>query len=257
MALRRLLLSVLFAVVAGAPFAAPAQSPFASPHGNVERRDPLFLRYAEMYDRYFEQTETMVAANKAIAIPMPRQCAFIYADEYARNQVSEREVQELALGRCQRRLQELGPIGENYGFECRCQLVVSNDRYLVPRSSLPDEAYGPASIFFRDDRGGMARLNGYARYGALIGRNRSVTFTVNNPRSEQACDGTLTTGGGASGEFSLSCFGGRLAARGTFQSKTGQPNDHIVARGQTQRNLPVVLVIGLPSQLAAGHYGGI
>ena len=66
------------------------------------------------------------------------------------------------------------PTGENYSFNCQCQLVVSNDMLMVPRGTLPDEAYGPTSIFYRDERGSVARLNGYARYGALVGRDRSV-----------------------------------------------------------------------------------
>ena len=38
----------------------------------------------------------------------------------------------------------------------------------------------------------VARLNGVARYGALIGRDRSVTFAVENVRGEPACEGTFT-----------------------------------------------------------------
>jgi len=49
----------------------------------------------------------------------------------------------------------------------------------------------------------------------------------------------------------------RISGTGSYQSKTGAPNDHIIARGQTGRGLPVVMVIGLPAQLAVGTYGGI
>ena len=56
----------------------------------------------------------------------------------------------------------------------------------MPRETLPDQAYGPTSIFYRDDRGNIARLNGVARYGALIGRDRSVTFSVDNPRGRRS-----------------------------------------------------------------------
>ena len=92
---------------------------------------------------------------------------------------------------------------------------------------------------------------------ALIGRDRSVTFQVENVRQEPVCEGTFTNEGVSAGKFSLSCFSGKFAGSGSYESKTGSPNDHIVARGQTAKGLPVVMVIGLPSQLAAGTYGGI
>ena len=57
--------------------------------------------------------------------------------------------------------------------------------------------------------------------------------------------------------FSLACFGGKFSGNGSYERKMGAPNDHIIARGQTSRGLPIVLVIGLPSQLASGTYGGI
>ena len=41
--------------------------------GRPERRDPIFLRFPEMAQRYWVNTETMAASHKAIAIPMPRQ----------------------------------------------------------------------------------------------------------------------------------------------------------------------------------------
>ncbi len=247
----------IFALAALATGVSAQQTALTSPHGKANQRDPLFLRFADMAERYWVNTETMAASHKAVAMPMPRQCAFTYADSYSRGQMSESEVQETALSTCNRRLAELGPTGENYNIACQCKLVVSDGVLMVPRDALPDEAYGPTSIFYRDDHGNVARLNGYARYGALAGRNRSVTMTVNNARGEQVCDGTLTSGGGASGNFALSCFGGKFAANGTYQSKSGAPNDHIVGQGQTGRGQPVVVVIGLPAQLAAGTYGGL
>jgi hypothetical protein len=254
----RLLLAALFSLASlGAGVASAQQSALTSPHGKVERREPLFLRFPEMADRYWVNTDTMAATHKAVAMPLPKQCAFTYADAYSRGQMSEREVQETALSACNRRLADLGPTGENYSFNCQCQLIVSNETLMVPRNTLPDEAYGPTSIFYRDERGNVARLNGYARYGALIGRNRSVTVNVDNPRGETVCDGTLTNTGGNNGQFSLSCFGGKFSGSGNYQSKTGAPNDHIVGQGQTARGQPVVMVIGLPSQLAAGTYGGL
>jgi hypothetical protein len=234
-----------------------AQAPSQSSYGKAERRDPIFLRFTDLANRYWVNTDTNSASHKVVAIPMPRQCAFLYADAYTRGQMSEAEVQQTALSNCNRRLQELGPLGENYGIDCRCQVVISNETYVVPKASMPDDAYGPTSIFYRDDRGNIARLNGVVRYGALIGRDRSVTFTVDNPRGEQVCDGTMTNENPGSGQFTLSCFGGKFGGRGSYESRAGAPNDHIIARGQTGRGQPVVMVIGLPAQLAANTYGGI
>jgi hypothetical protein len=255
--LARLLLTAAFGLTLLSGAAVLAQSAAQSHYGKAERRDPIFLRFPEMAERYWVNTETMAASHKAVAVPMPKQCAFLYADAYTKGQMSEREVQETALSTCNRRLSELGALGENYGVHCGCQVVISDETYLVPRNTMPDMAYGPVSIFYRDDRGNVARLNGVARYGALIGRDRSVTFAVENVRGEEVCDGTFTNEGTASGKFSLSCFNGKFAGQGGYQSKTGMPNDHIIARGQTARGLPIVMVIGLPSQLAAGTYGGI
>jgi hypothetical protein len=239
--MKRFLALILLAAAALAP-AAWTPSAAQSSQAKAERRDPIFLRFPEMAERYWVSTETSAASHKVVAIPMPRQCAFLYADSYTKGQMSESEVQQMALSNCNRKLGELGPLGENYSTDCRCQVVISNERYLLPRSSLPDDSYGPVSIFYRDDRGNVARVNGVARYGALIGRDRSVTFSVDNQRGEQVCEGTFTNNGPASG---------------SYQSKTGAPNDHIIARGQTGRGLPVVMVIGLPAQLAVATYGGI
>ncbi len=254
----RLFLSAILALASlGLGAMAWAQAASQSHYGKAERRDPIFLRFPEMADRYWVNTETMTASHKAVAVPMPRQCSFLYADAYTKGQMSEREVQETALSTCNRRLSQLGPLGENYGVQCTCQIVISDETYVVPRNTMPDMAYGPVSIFYRDDRGNVARLNGVARYGALIARDRSVTFSIDNTRSEEVCGGTFTNEATGAGKFSLSCFNGKFSGQGTYQSKTGMPNDHVVARGQTQRGLPVVMVIGLPAQLAAATYGGI
>jgi len=234
-----------------------AAGAWAQSYGKAERRDPIFLRFPEMAHRFWENTETMAASHKSVAVPMPKQCAFLYADTYTRNQMSEREVQQMALNNCNAKLQQLGPLGENYGVACQCQVIISDGAYLVPREALPDQAYGPTSIFYRDDRGNVARLNGTARYGALLGRDRSVTFSVDNPRADPTCEGTFTNDGPRSGRFTLSCFSGKFTGSGTYESNTGSPNDHIIARGQTQRGQPVVMVIGLPAQLAASMYGGL
>ena len=236
---------------------ASAQPAAQSPYGKAERRDSLFLRFPEMAQRYWVNPETNAASHKVIAVPLPSQCAFVYADSYSRGQMSESEVQQLAVSSCNRKLTELGPLGENYNVNCRCQVVVSNEVYVVPRDTLPTDSYGPVSIFYRDNSGNVARLNGLAKYGALIGRDRSVTFSVDNPRGEQVCEGTFTNDAPSTGRFSLSCFGGKFSGKGGYHSKSGPPNDHIIAQGQTNQGLPVVMVIGLPAQLATGTYGAI
>jgi len=234
-----------------------AAGAWAQSYGKAERRDPIFLRFPEMAQRFWENTETMAASHKSVAVPMPKQCSFLYADTYTRNQMSESEVRQMTISNCNAKLQQLGPLGENYGVPCQCQVIISDGAYVVPREMLPDQAYGPASIFYRDDRGNVARLNGTARYGALLARDRSVTFSVDNSRSEPVCEGTFTNEGPRNGRFSLSCFQGKFTGGGTYENHTGSPNDHILARGQTQRGQPVVIVIGLPSQIATTMYGGL
>jgi hypothetical protein len=251
-AMNRLAVAVL-ALAAGLAPVAWSQTP----QGKAERRDPIFLRFPEMAERYWVNTETNAASHKVVAIPLPRQCSFVYADSYSRGQMSQSEVEQMAVSSCNQKLGQLGPLGENFAADCRCQVVISNERYVVPRNMLPDDSYGPVSIFYRDDRGNVARLNGLAKYGALIGRDRSVRFAVDNPRGEQVCEGTFTNEAPGNGNFSISCFAGRFSGTGTYQSKTGAPNDHIIARGHTNRGLPIVMVIGLPAQLAANTYGAI
>lgn len=247
----------LFIIAAATLASAVWAESFAQSQGRAERRDAIFLRFPEMAERYWVNTETNAASHKVVAIPMPRQCAFLYADSYSKGQMSEREVQQLALSSCNRKLAELGPLGENYNVDCRCQVVISNEQYVVPRNTLPTESYGPVSIFYRDATGNVARLNGLARYGALIGRDRSVRFSVDNPRGEQVCEGTFTNDSPGSGRFSMSCFSGKFSSNGSYQSKMGAPNDHIIARGNTGQGQPVVMVIGLPAQMAGGLYGGV
>ena len=243
-------------VVAMAP-GAWAQYAANSSYGRPERRDPIFLRFPEMAQRYWVDTDTMAARHKAIAIPLPRQCAFVYADTYARGQMSEREVQDTAVSACNRKLAELGPLGENYNVNCQCRVVISDNTYVVPRDAMPDQAYGPTSIFYRDNQGRIARLNGLARYGALIGHDRSVTFTIENISGQPVCEGTFTNESAGTGRFALSCFNVKFGGRGNYDSRLGAPNDHILARGQTAGGQPIVMVIGLPAQLAANMYGGI
>ena len=234
-----------------------AQSAAQSSYGKANRRDAIFLRFPEMAQRFWVDTETMTASHKSVAVPMPKQCAFVYSDAYTKGQMSEREVQDTAVSNCNRHLAELGPLGENYNTNCACKIVISDETYVVPKATMPDQAYGPSSIFYRDPKGNVARLNGVTRYGALIGHDRSVTFSVENVRSEPVCEGTFTNDTASSGRFSLSCFDGKFTGRGTYESKVGAPNDHIIARGSTSNGQPVVLVIGLPAQLATNTYGGI
>src|SRR5215475_14542910 len=110
-----------------------AAGAWAQSSGKAERRDPIFLRFPEMAQRFWENTETMAASHKAVAVPMPKQCAFLYADTYTRNQMSEREVQQMALSSCNAKLSQLGPLGENYGVNCQCEVIISDGNYVVPR----------------------------------------------------------------------------------------------------------------------------
>jgi hypothetical protein len=111
---------------------------------------------------------------------------------------------------------------------------------------------GPISIIYRDDVSNRARLSGVARYGGLLGRDGSVAFTVENEHAQKYCDGTFTMEGPNNGKFTLSCNGG-VNGNGSYERKTGDPNDSFIARGQTSRGFPIMLVVGRP----VGTYGAI
>ena len=63
----------LFLILAAATCSADAWA--QSRYGKAERRDPIFLRFPEMAERYWVNTETMAASHKSVAVPLPRQCA--------------------------------------------------------------------------------------------------------------------------------------------------------------------------------------
>ena len=96
-AMIKTILSAFIALATVVTGTAWGQSAATSPYGKVERREPLFLRFSDMADRYWVNTDTMAASHKAVAIPLPKQCAFVYADSYSKGQMSESEVQQLAL----------------------------------------------------------------------------------------------------------------------------------------------------------------
>src|SRR5437773_12287577 len=85
-----------------------------SRYGKAERRDPIFLRFPEMAERYWVSTETYAASHKVVAVPMPRQCAFLYADSYSKGQMSASEVQQMAVSNCTRKLSEPAPRAGHY-----------------------------------------------------------------------------------------------------------------------------------------------
>ena len=61
-------------------------------------------------------------------------------------------------------------------------MVISDGAYMVPRGTLPDQAYGPASIFYRDDRGNIWK--GQQPYGYPLPTycgDSDHTWTRNKP----------------------------------------------------------------------------
>ena len=60
---------LLFAVVGLVVLAASA---WAQSYGKAERRDPIFLRFPDMAHRFWENTETMAASHKSVAVPFRR-----------------------------------------------------------------------------------------------------------------------------------------------------------------------------------------
>lgn len=119
-----------------------------------------------------------------------------------------------------------------------------------PRRGMPA---GPIIIVYRDEVSNVRQLKGTAHYDGIVGRDPTVSFTVENERGEQACTGTLTTESRRTGKFSLTCFGGQFGGAGDYERKAGAPNSFI-ARGQTPRNLPIMLVIGRPAGISEDQF---
>jgi hypothetical protein len=113
---------------------------------------------------------------------------------------------------------------------------------------------GPITIVYRDDVSNVRQLKGTAQYDGLVGRDASVSFVVANERGEQVCNGTLTRETDLVGKFSLTCFGGYFSGNGSYERKIGDRNNSFIARGQTARGLPIMLVIGHPSGISDNQF---
>lgn len=223
----------------------------------VSRNHPVFQRWPELRKAYFEAGQTATAQHKAVAVPLPKQCAYFYADVYSTAQMSERDTRERALRECREMQQKLGSTADNFNTACECRLLIANDKYRVPLDERPERAISPVSVFYKDSRGELVRLAGYLDTAAdARRRDGPLQFAVHNPGGQQICTGTLTETGGKDSGFTLSCLGGRFAAsgKGYLETKAG-PWTHQVLRGQTPQGLPVVVVIDLPGQIAFDRYG--
>ena len=113
---------------------------------------------------------------------------------------------------------------------------------------------GPIVIVYRDEVSNVRQLKGVAHYGGLLGRDPSVSFTVVNDSGEQVCNGTFTPESSRAGKFSLTCFRGYFSGNGNYERMSGDPGNSFIARGQTARGLPIMLVVGRPSGIADGQF---
>jgi hypothetical protein len=113
---------------------------------------------------------------------------------------------------------------------------------------------GPIIIVYRDDISNVRQLKGVAYYGGLLGRDSSVPFTVVNESGEQVCNGTFTVESRRTGKFSLTCFKGYFSGNGNYELMAGDRRNNFIARGQTARGLPIMLVVGKPSGIADGQF---
>jgi hypothetical protein len=113
---------------------------------------------------------------------------------------------------------------------------------------------GPIILVYRDDVSNVRQLKGTAHYTGVVGRDQAVSFSVTNEQGEQVCNGTLTTDSRRAGQFSLSCFGGFFSGKGRYERKAGDRPDSFIARGQTARGLPVMLVVGRPAGISDDQF---
>lgn len=246
----------LFGLIAGMVvlFSTPALA-----QKDLSQDDPIFLRWPELRRAFFVTPETKVATHKYVAMPMPKECAFIYADAYSSPSTGERDTRDKALRDCNAKLQQAGPLHENYPMACACRIVVSRDKYRLDFAEMPAQTYAPFSMFYRDRMGQLARLNGYVEIGTPFrGAGAQVPMTVYNNTGQPVCTGNLAANGAIEGSYMLNCLKGTVVSRGVLQAQRGgSPAAHSVAQGATAQGQPTVLVIGLPAQMAFDRYGRI
>ncbi|MCW5737426.1 MAG: hypothetical protein KIS73_25095 [Enhydrobacter sp.] len=113
---------------------------------------------------------------------------------------------------------------------------------------------GPIIIVYRDDVSNVRQLKGTAHYAGALGRDASVSFTVDNESGEHVCNGTFTSEGRRNGKFSLTCLRGLFSGTGTYEQKPGDRRNSFVARGQTAQGLPIMLVVGRPAGITEGQF---
>ena len=113
---------------------------------------------------------------------------------------------------------------------------------------------GPIIIVYRDDVSNVRQLKGVARYAGALGRAPAVAVTVANENGEQVCDGTFTSESRRAGKFSLTCFKGIFSGSGSYEQKAGDRRNSFIARGQTPKGLPIMLVVGKPSGITEGQF---
>ena len=226
---------------------------------DLSQDDPVFLRWPELRRAFFVTSETKVATHKYVAMPMPKECAFFYADAYSTPASGERDTRDKAIRDCNTRLQQLGPLHENYPMSCTCRNVIGRDKYRLDFAEIPAQTYAPLSMFYRDRMGQLARLNGYAEIGTPFrGPGTPVPMTVFNNTGQQVCNGSLNASAAIEGTYTLNCLRGTVISQGVLQGQRGNaPVPHSMAKGTTAQGQPTVLVIGLPAQMAFDRYGRI
>jgi len=225
---------------------------------DVTPGDPVFQRWPDLRQAYFENYETKVSMHKYVAMPMPRQCAFFYTAAFSTLQMSDRETRDKSVRDCNQRLHDLGALHENYSVECSCRPVIGRDKYRLDYAEMPAQVFAPFAMFYRDRQGGTARLYGFAEIGMPPAGGGQVPITIYNSNGQQVCTGTLTSTKRVEGTYRLDCLRGTVISTGMLQGTRGNaPIAHSVARGTTPQGQPTTVVIGLPSQLAYDTYGRI
>lgn len=218
--------------------------------------DAIFQRWPELRRAYFERPETKIATHKFVAMPMPKQCAFLYADAYSTGSMSERDTRDKAIRDCNTKLQQLGALGENYSVQCQCRSVLGKDKYRLADAELPNMVYAPASIFFRDRGGQLVRLNGHVEIGVSArGGGYQVPLTVYNAGGNPVCTGTINATGGVEGSYTMNCLRGQFVTNGVLALSRQGTLPHSVGRATTAQGLPTVFVVGIPAALAFQYYG--
>ncbi len=217
------------------------------------------MRFSEMAATATGRTTRRTRpATRFVAIPMPKQWAFLYPRRRLHARPAEREA-ERSRSRCRTvtgaSRKPSGPRARNYGVDCCCQVVISDETYVRPEGFRAGRRlrHRP-SIFYRDDRQRRAAERPRALWRAdragpvrhLHGRKSARRAGVQRHYDQRESRAAGSSRRPASAASSPAAHLGRT--RPARPTTTSPPRGQTTGRGQ-----PVTMVIGLLGAARGQH----